>query len=78
MGGQWQWKGDMTFGKRTLANESDLWTLNLLDNAEPVLFYENTGSDQYAYLCVRDTDYSGTLVTNNLITGNIMRFRELV
>ena len=78
LGDNYQWFGNAIFGRRTVAEEADLWTLNLIDLAEPMIFYENDSDTSKAYLCLRDDAYEGTLEYNDLTVGNAIRFKELV
>lgn len=73
-----KWNGSLSFSARTLSNETDLWTLNRMDNAGPLFFYENQDDDDKAYICVRDDDYSGTWSSYNIVTGNSIKLKELV
>ena len=78
LGDNYQWLGNAIFGKRTVTEEADLWTLNLIDLADPMIFYENDSDTSKAYLCVRDDAYEGTLEYLDLTIGNAIRFKELV
>lgn len=76
--GEIKWTGQAVFNVRTKADEADLWTINNYNIADPLIFYENDGEDDKAYLCVRDDDYSGTLIYKDIVKGNSIRFQELV
>ncbi|GAG50253.1 unnamed protein product, partial [marine sediment metagenome] len=48
------WTGEIPIGRRTPTDESQLWSLNALNRAEPHVLFENEGNTQYAYLCWRE------------------------
>lgn len=76
--GDVQWEGILSFGHRTATEEADLTTLNNLDIDDPMVFYENNSDTSKCYLCLRDDHYMGTVVYNNLLTANTMRFTEII
>lgn len=78
LGDYQQWIGRAVFGERKESDESDLWTLNRIAPGSPMIFYENDDDDSKVYLCTKMSDYEGTLVFNNLISGNSMEFKELI
>lgn len=73
-----RWTGKAVFENRSQSDESEMWTLNRIDNASPVVFYENGGDDEKCYLAVRDDDYRSTLVNYGIVKGNGIQFKELV
>jgi hypothetical protein len=73
-----QWVGKASFGSREMGDEDDLWELNRITSGSPMIFYENDGDDSKTYLCAKTTDYEGTLIFNDVITGSSMEFRELI
>ena len=72
------WSGDITFDLGMHANEDELWRVNALDIAEPVVFYENLGHTQHAYLCLRDSAMSVSMTAYNAIQTETVRFTEIV
>lgn len=79
LGDDLAWVGHVIFGRRTeTTEESDLWAINNYDIANPLILYENRGNTSRAYLCLRDDAYEGSLVANNSVIGNMVRFKELV
>jgi hypothetical protein len=78
LGDHKQWIGRTVFGARAVADEADLWTLNQIAPGSPMVFYENDSDTSKVYLCVRSTDYEGTIISNAAITGSDMEFRELI
>lgn len=76
--GELRWEGTLIFGNRTVSQESDLTTLNNLNIASPIFFYENNSDTSKCYLCLRDTDYLGTVKAGNMVTGTSIRLCELI
>lgn len=74
----YQWQATATFGTRTITNEANLQTMNLMDMSDPFVWYENNSDTSDCYLCLRDNAYIGTVVANDLVTGNQIRLRELI
>lgn len=73
-----QWWGEAVFGARTTTNEAQLWTINRYRMSVPLVFYVNDGNSYKAYLCSRDTEYESTLIFNQVVQGNTIRFTELI
>lgn len=73
-----RYEATITFGKRPETDEAELWTLDALDNAQPVLLYENLGDDSAVFLVLRDTDYEGTLTQHGIVEGNSIQVRECI
>ncbi len=69
---------ECSFGVRTEADEAELWTLNRLDHQKPLVLYENRGSDEDAYLMLRNANYQGTFIANEIVRGNSISFKELI
>lgn len=78
LGSNLGWEGVVTIDTRAESDESELWALNALDNSKPLIFYENRDETDKVYLCLRDDAYKGNLVHQGLVTGNTMKFKELV
>lgn len=78
LGDDLAWADDVVLGRRTETEELELWTINRYDIGSPVILYENRGDASKVYLCLRDDAYQGTLVTNNSVVGNTIRFKELI
>lgn len=78
LGGNLGWEGVVTVDTRAETDESELWALNILNNSLPLIFYENRTEDDKVYLCLKDDAYEGNLVHQGLITGNTMKFKELI
>lgn len=76
--GALQWNGTLSFGHRSTTEEADLTTLNNLDIDDPLVFYENNSDTSKCYICLRDDDYMGTHMYQNLITGSTIRLTELI
>jgi hypothetical protein len=72
------WSGQAVFNVVASSNESDLWTLNAMNISNPIVFYENAGETDKAYLCLRDSAYTGTVITNDLVKCSVIRFKEIV
>ena len=72
------WKGEVAFGKRHATQESELWAINALDNAGPIIFFENEGDTQYVYLCTRDNDFHISIEGNRRLRSDVIRLEELV
>ena len=68
----------LDFNERTIASESDLWTFNRMAITGPVFFYENLSDTSKAYLCLRDTDYTGTWSSYGVIKGAAIKLKELI
>ncbi len=78
LGNDLAWVGDVILGRRTETEEEELWTINKYSIGDPVIIYENRGKTSKSYLCLRDDPYQGSLITNNNVQGNTIRFKELV
>ena len=78
LGDNIRWEGEITIEQRAEVDEAEYWAINLLDSAEPLIFYENAGDTDKAYLCLRDSDYAGTRLYNGLVRGNTIKLKELV
>lgn len=78
LGSNLRWECDITIEQRAEVDEAEYWAINVLDSAEPLIFYENAGDTDKAYLCLRDTDYAGTRLYDGLVRGNTIRLKELV
>lgn len=72
-----RWQGTIVFGVRSSADEAELWTLNNLNFADPVVFYENDNDTSKAYLCLRDNFIESSIIARNVTQGSTMRFREI-
>jgi hypothetical protein len=44
----------------------------------PLPKYENGSDTSKVYLCMKSTDYEGTIISNSAITGSDMGFKELI
>ncbi len=77
-----RWEADVPLGARASTDETELWTINAMDNAKPFVFYEGSSSSgiatSKAYLCLRSADYQGEWISKKNVRGNIIRFEELV
>ena len=73
-----KWNGTIDLDIRVLSEESEMWTLNQMSITGELLFYENQGSTQNAYLCARNTKYKGDRFSYNLTRGNKIDLVELV
>jgi len=76
-----RWEGILQFGIRSTAQEADLLTLNNMNIANPLVFYENgTDGDDTSkvYLCVRDSQYKGSLIYSSTIQTTSIKLIELV
>lgn len=78
LGDNLKWTGEMTFGRRGITDEAEVWTVNNYDVGTPLIVYENLSDTSKAYLCLRDDSYQGQLVSNDVVSGNVIKFRELV
>ena len=78
LGDNIRWEGEITIEQRAEVDEAEYWAINLLDSAEPLIFYENADDTSKVYLCLRDTDYAGTRLYNGLVRGNTIKLKELV
>lgn len=78
LGNNVRWECEISIEHRAETDEDQYWAVNILDSAIPLIFYENAGETDKAYLCLRDTDYAGTRLYNGLVRGNTIRLKELV
>ena len=78
LGDQRKWEADVIFGNRILTDEAELWTIDNYDIGKPLIFYENDGDTSKVYLCLRDSGYEGTIEADNIVKGNMIRFKELI
>ena len=78
LGNNLYWSGDITFDLGMRGNEDELWKVNALDIAQPVVFYENLGHTQHAYLATRDNAMSISMTAHNAIQTETVRFTEIV
>lgn len=78
LGDNLAWEGVVSIDTRAESDEDELWTLNALDSSLPLILYENRAETDKVYLCLRDDAYVGNLVHQGLVTGNIIKFKELV
>lgn len=78
LGDQRKWEADIVFGNRILTDETELWTIDNYNIGIPLIFYENDGDTSKVYLCLRDDAYEGTIEADNIVKGNIIRFKELI
>lgn len=76
--GGMQWMGTLEFGARSTAEEADLTTLNNLDIADTLVFYENNSDTSKVYVCLRDEHYSGTYLASDIVTGNSIKLKERI
>lgn len=76
--GEIRWTATLSFGNRTVTEEVDLTTMNNMNISEPFIFYENNSDISKVYLCLRNSDYSGTMVANNAVTGTSIQLLEMV
>lgn len=72
------WHGEIPFGLRSSTDETQLWKVNALDISEPLIFYENEGNTQYAYLCLRENSVSIVREGPDLYQPESIRFTELI
>ena len=77
LGDNLRWAGNTIFGNRTKTQENELWTVNAMDNAKPIVFYENDGDTSKVYVCTKG-DYVGTIIANDAVIGNTITFREII
>lgn len=73
-----RWHGRLVFDNRSRDNESDLHAINALDRHKPLVFFENMGSTQYAYLCVRRDAVRVSRIAYNVVRGSDVNLVELV
>lgn len=81
--GEQRWIGTVGFGNikehvgTGVFDESNLWTMNNMEQSDPLIFYENDADTSRVYFCLRDDGYEGTLIHRGIAQGNMVRFREL-
>jgi len=78
LGSNLRWEGEITIEQRAEVDEAEYWAINALDSAKPLVFYENAGDTNKAYLCLRDTNYEGNRLYKGLVQGNTIRLKELI
>lgn len=76
--GDMRWQGTLSFKVRSTSHESDLTTMNNLNIADPLVFYENNSDTSKVYLCLRNDNYIGTISHYGLVDGVTIRLEELV
>lgn len=77
-GDDYKFSCSLVFDRRRESEESELLTVNRMNRNRPIVFYENRGETQDAWLMKRDTAYSGTISSYNVVTGTAMRFTEQI
>jgi hypothetical protein len=73
-----RWVGTLHFSHRTTTQEANLTTLNNMDIGDTLIFYENNSDTSKVYFCLRDSDYSGTVIANSVVTGSSIRMVERI
>jgi len=73
-----KWHGRLIFDNRSRDNESDLHTINALSRHKPLVFFENMGSTQHAYLCIRRDAVRVSRMAYNVVRGSDINLVELV
>lgn len=76
--GEIGWEGILGFEVRKASGEANLWTLNNMNMADPLILYENNNDTSKAYFCLRDDAYKGNLIYHGVARGNTVKFKELV
>lgn len=76
--GEIRWAATLSFKDRTITEEVDLTTMNNMNIADPFVFYENDSNTSKVYLCLRNSDYSGTMVIDNVVTGTSIQLLEMI
>lgn len=72
------WNGSLVFGNRYKTSATELYTLNAMDMAQPLVYYRNNSDTSEVYLCVRDGAIETTEFTYNMISGGSIKLKELV
>lgn len=78
LGDELRWEGTIEIPRKVEDDETQYWTFNRYDISTPMIFYENRGSTQNAYLCIRDDAYEGTMEYNGVVIGNLIHMKELI
>jgi len=73
-----RWEGSFSIDLRAESDESSYWPINILDSAQPLVFYENANVTNKAYLCLRDTDFEANLLYRGAFRGNTIKLKELI
>jgi len=70
-------EGSLSFNIRKASDETELWTLNNLDPATPLVLYENLSDTSKVYTVIKTGAYKGTLKAGLLVSGNSISFKEI-
>ena len=76
--GEPRWQGKLPFGVMTTDEQESAQIFNQIDMGSPLVYYENNGNTAHAYICRKNRNYSGKIITNNLVSGSIIELEELV
>lgn len=71
-----KWSGSVVFGKRNIADKSELQALNRLSFGSPVVVYLNDDDTSEVYLARRVGNLSGTRAGLNTFQGSSLYFEE--
>jgi len=71
-----RWEGNLVFGNRAKTEAAELYTANQLDMSLPFVYYENAGTTNEAYLCIRDDSIELSEFTYNGVSGNTVNIKE--
>ena len=78
LGDELKWEGSFVVDLRAESDEDDYLDINLMENDQPMIFYENAGDTSKAYLCLRDTEFEANLLYRGAFRGNTIKMKELV
>ena len=71
------WSGSLKFSARKMSNEAELWTLNNLSPATPIVLYENLSDTSRVYLARKASCYQGAIRPGLIVDGNSIDFEEV-
>lgn len=72
------WSGTFSFDNIEWEHEPDLWTLDAFQPDDPVVFYENLGTNSHAYLCRKDDPTEVSWPRHGVAKSSAVAFTEVI